>query len=170
MAYALASMAWSHTFLGGVEAIRWFVFSLLAWLGVNALSRERLPALAWGIHAGAVLTSLWAALQFWVEFSYFPQGPHPASTFVNRNFFAEFAICTLPFSAMLLARARKSSVIALLAASTGLVITAILMTGTRSALIALWVQLGIVLPLVAWRSRGQLAMSQWHRGLRVLAA
>ncbi|MBG9386936.1 O-antigen ligase family protein [Caenimonas aquaedulcis] len=170
MAYALGSMAWSHTFLGGVESIRWFIFSLLAWLGLNTLARDRLPTLAWGIHAGAVLTSLWAALQFWTEFSFFPQGPHPASTFVNRNFFAEFAVCTLPFSAMLLARARKSSVIALLAASTAFVITAILMTGTRSALIALWLQLGIVLPAIAWRSRGQLAMFQWNRGLRVLAA
>ena len=48
MAYALGSMAWSHTYLGGVEAIRWFIFSLLLWLGVNTLSRERLPTLALG--------------------------------------------------------------------------------------------------------------------------
>jgi O-antigen ligase len=170
MAYALVSMAWSHTYLGGVEAIRWFIFLLLAWIGLNTLSRDRLGVLAWGVHAGAVLTSLWAALQFWVEFSYFPQGPHPASTFVNRNFFAEFAVCTLPFSAMLIARARQSSVVALLAATTGLVITAILMTGTRSALIALWLQLVVVFPLIGWHSRKQLALLTWNRGMRVLAA
>lgn len=29
MLYALGSMAWSHAYLGGVEAIRWFVFSLI---------------------------------------------------------------------------------------------------------------------------------------------
>ncbi len=85
MAYALGSMAWSHTYLAGVEAIRWFIFSLLVWLGLNTLSRERLPTLALGIHAGAVVASLWAALQFLIDFRYFPQGPHPASTFVNRN-------------------------------------------------------------------------------------
>jgi O-antigen ligase len=88
MAYALGSMVWSHTYLGGVEAIRWFVFSLLMWLGLNTLSRDRFPWLAMGVHWGAVAASLWAALQFWVDFKYFPQGPNPASTFVNRNFFA----------------------------------------------------------------------------------
>ena len=79
------------------------------WLGLNTLSRDRVPMLAWGVHWGAVVASLWAALQFWVDFNYFPQGPNPASTFVNRNFFAEFAVCTLPFSGLLLARARRSS-------------------------------------------------------------
>lgn len=151
MAYALGSMAWSHTYLAAVEAIRWFVFALLAWLGLNTLARDRLPWLAWGIHAGAVVASLWTALQFWVDFRLFPQGPNPASTFVNRNFFAEFAVCTLPFSALLLARARSSAAAVALAASTALVVVAILMTGTRSALIALWLQLLVVLPLVGWR-------------------
>ncbi|MBA2675997.1 O-antigen ligase family protein [Ramlibacter sp.] len=169
MAYALGSMAWSHAYLGGVEAIRWFVFSLLVWLGLNTLSRERLPTLAWGIHAGALVASLWTALQFWADLRLFPQGPNPASTFVNRNFFAEFAVCTLPFSAILLARARRSATVALLALSTGLTITAILMTGTRAALIALWVQLLVVWPLAAWRCRGALAFGTWPRSQRWMA-
>ncbi len=169
MAYALGSMAWSHTYLGGVEAVRWFIFSLLAWLGINSLARERLPTLAWGIHAGAVVASLWAALQFWVGWDLFPQGPHPASTFINRNFFAEFAVCTLPFSAMLIARARQSAMAVLLAATTALVIVAILMTGTRSALIALWLQLAL-LPAIAWLYRKQLALNRWDRMTRVLTA
>jgi hypothetical protein len=37
---------------GGVEAIRWFILGLLLWLGLNTLSRERLPLLFWGIHWG----------------------------------------------------------------------------------------------------------------------
>ena len=170
MAYAFGSMAWSHAYLGGVEAVRWFIFAVLVWLGINSLSRERLPALAQGIHLGAVLASLWAALQFWIDWKFFPQGPHPASTFVNRNFFAEFAVCTLPFSALLLARARRSAQIALLAATTGLVIVAVLMTGTRSALIALWLQLLVVLPFIAWFCRRPLEFGAWKRGQRVLAA
>jgi O-antigen ligase len=169
MVYALGSMAWSHTYLAGTETIRWFVFSLLVWLGANTLSRDRLPVLAWGVHAGAVVAALWAALQFWADFQFFPQGPHPASTFVNRNFFAEFAVCTLPFSALLIARARQSAYVALLAATSGLVIVAILMTGTRSALIALWVQLLVVFPLIAWRYRAQLPLGTWDRGTRLVA-
>ena len=170
MAYALGSMAWSHTYLAGVEAVRWFIFSLLLWLGINTLSREALPTLAWGIHGGALVASLWAALQFWIDFNFFPQGPHPASTFVNRNFFAEFAVCTLPFAAVLLARARQSSQVALLSASTGLIIVAILMTGTRAALIALWLQLLVLLPYIAWMYRRQFAFSGWSRGTKLLAA
>jgi O-antigen ligase len=170
MAYALGSMAWSHTYLAGTEAIRWFIFSLIVWLGINTLSRDRLPMLAWGVHAGAVMAALWAALQFWVDFKFFPQGPHPASTFVNRNFFAEFAVCTLPFSALLLARARKSAYAALLAASSALVIVAILMTGTRAALIALWLQLLVVLPFIGWRYRKHLPFGAWDRRTRLVAA
>ena len=148
MAYALGSMAWSHTYLGGVEAIRWFIFSLLVWLGLNTLARDRLPLLAWGIHWGAVVASLWAALQFWFDFKYFPQGPNPASTFVNRNFFAEFCVCTLPFSALLLARARQSGTIAVLAFTLAFNVVAILMTGTRSALMAMWLQILVLLPFL----------------------
>ena len=44
MFYALGSMVWSHTYLGGVEAIRWFVFSLLLWLGQYPVSGpDRIP-------------------------------------------------------------------------------------------------------------------------------
>lgn len=169
MAYALGSMAWSHTYLGGVEAIRWFIFAVILWLGLNTFGRDKVVVLAWGIHAGAVVASLWTALQFWIDFRLFPQGPNPASTFVNRNFFAEFAVCTLPFSALLLARARQSAHIALLAVSSGLVLVSILMTGTRGALIAMWVQLLLVLPLIAWRYRRQAALSTWDMPRRVLA-
>ncbi|HXE47978.1 MAG TPA: O-antigen ligase family protein [Ramlibacter sp.] len=170
MAYAIGSLVWSHTYLASSEVIRWFVFSVLMWLGVNTLSRERMPVLAWGVHAGAVVAALWAALQFWVDFRFFPQGPHPASTFVNRNFFAEFAVCTLPFSAMLLARARQSAYIALLAVTSGLVIVAVLMTGTRGALIALWLELLVVFPFVAWRCRRQLPFGTWNRRTQLVAA
>ena len=169
MAYALGSMAWAHTYLGAVEAIRWFIFSLLLWLAANTLSRDRLPTLAWGVHMGTVVASLWAALQFWTDLALFPQGPHPASTFINRNFFAEYAVCTLPFSALLLAQSRQPARVAALAASSALVITAILMTGTRSALISLWLLLLVVFPVMAWRYRDRLAFGGWPRATRVIA-
>jgi len=170
MAYALGSIAWSHAYLASVEAIRWFVFSLLVWLGVNTMSRDKLPLVAWGVHGGVLVASLWTVLQFWVDFDFFPQGPNPASTFVNRNFFAEYAVCALPFSALLLMRVRQSALVALMAASTALVILAVLMTGTRSALIALWLELIVILPLVAWRWRAHLALGTWPRSTRIVAA
>jgi len=161
LAYALGSMAWSHPYLAGVEAVRWFIFALIAWLGLNALSRDRLPMLAAGIHLGAVVASGWAALQFLFDFSLFPQGPHPASTFINRNFFAEFAVATLPFGAMLLARAKHRGMVATLCASCGLIVVAILMTGTRAALIALWLQLLVLFPFAAWLFRRMLPCGSW---------
>lgn len=169
MVYAASSMAWSHTYLAGAETIRWFLFALLVWLGLNTLSLDRLPILAWGVHLGAVIASLWAVLQFWFDFSFFVQGARPGSTFYNRNFFAEFAVCTLPFSALLLARARQSASAALLAASWALVIVAIMMTGTRSALVALWLQL-LVLPVIAWRHGRQLPMREWSLSTRAVTA
>lgn len=169
MFYALGSMVWSHTYLAGVEAIRWFIFAVIVWLGLNTLDRERLPLLAWGIHAGAFVASLWTALQFWTDMAFFPQGPNPASTFVNRNFFAEFVVCTLPFSVWLLARARNSATVTLLAFSLGFNIVAMLMTGTRSALLA-FLTLLVVMPFIVWRYRQRLAIARWDAGTRILAA
>jgi O-antigen ligase len=169
MGYALGSMAWSHTYLAGVEAVRWFLFSLIVWLGLNLFTRDRLTLLAWAFHAGAVIASLWAMAQFWGGMELFPQGPNPASTFINRNFFAEYAVSTLAFGALLLARARGSALVALLAASLGVVVTALLMTGTRSALMAMGLQVLVVLPLIAWRCRAQFAFPGWPRRLQVLA-
>lgn len=168
--WALGSMAWSHAYLGGVEAIRWFVLALLAWLVLQVADDERrVERLAWGVHGGALLASLWTALQFWGDFALFPQGPNPASTFVNRNFFAEFAVCTLPFSLLLLLRTRQAPVLALLAFTTAFNLVAVLMTGTRSALLALLL-LALLLPLAAWRLRAMLraALAQWSRSSRIL--
>ena len=163
MAYALDSMAWSHTYLGGVEAIRWFVFSLIFFLGLNTLTPVRVTLLAWSIHTGAVLASLWAALQFWSDFSLFTQGPNPASTFINRNFFAEFIVCTLPFSALLLTRVKDKISVFLLTFSLGFNIVALMMTGTRSALLGLFV-LAALLPGIVLLYRKQMASTGWRMG------
>ncbi len=169
MVYALGSMAWSHTYLGAVEAIRWFIFSVLLWLGLNTLTRGRTMLLAWGVHGGVVLAGVWAALQFWMDLRYIPQGPNPASTFANRNFYAEFAACTIPFSALLLARARGIGQIALLATTSAFVIVTIMMTGTRSALVAMWVQLLLVLPVVGVLYRRQFEFNRWSALQRIMA-
>lgn len=168
MAYALGSMVWSHTYLAAVEAVRWFVFSILLWVGMNSLTRERVPLLIYGIHWGAVLAALWAALQFWLNLQLFPQGAFPASTFINRNFFAEFLVCTLPFSVWLLVQARNSSEMALRAFFLAFNLVAILMTGTRSALMALLL-LSLVLPTIVYLYRQQFELARWRRGQKLLA-
>ena len=167
MVYALGSMAWSHTYLAGVEAIRWFLLSLLLWLGLNTITRENLPLLFWGIHGGAVVASLWAALQFWFDLNLFPQAASPASTFVNRNFFAEYAVSALPFSVYVLAQLRASRWLVPVALSLALSVVALMMTGTRSALIAMLVLIP-VLVLILIRFRQQFTFARWSRAQQAL--
>jgi len=167
-AYSLGSAIWSHTYLGIVEFIRWLIFSLIVCLGINIFTRGTTSMLAWGIHIGATIASLWTALQFWFDIQWFAQGPNPASTFVNRNFFAEFAVCTLPFSFLLLTRLRNKISVFLITISIGFNITAILMTGTRSAILGLFL-LPSVLIFIAVRVRNHLPSGNWsllqHVGL-----
>ena len=147
--YAAGSMIWSHRYLAGVEVVRWFIFSLIVWLGSNEFKSDKLPKLFLGIHLGFTIASLWTALQFWFDFKYFPQGADPASTFVNRNFFAEYAVCALPLSLYLLLQETRLRWITAFTVSIAFNITTILMTGTRSALVGtLWL-LGILFVILA---------------------
>lgn len=168
MLYALGSMVWSHTYLAGAEAVRWFIFAVLLWVGMNTLSLARLPMLAAGIHWGAVLASVWCSLQYWSDFPLFPQAAIPASTFVNRNFFAEFVVSTVPFSVLLLAQARGTGQVVLRALTTGFTMLAILLTGTRSALFAM-VLLLLVLPFILWLYRDRFEFACWSRLQKWLA-
>lgn len=163
MVYALGSMAWSHAYLGGVETVRWLVFSLILFLGMNTFTLDRVTRLAWGIHMGAVVASLWAALQFWEDFRFFAQGPAPASTFVNRNFFGEFLVCTFPFSVLLITKVKDKSSAFLLTFSLGFNVVALMMTGTRSALLGLLI-LVILLPVLVLLYKKQCASNGWRLG------
>lgn len=165
--YAAISVLWSHSYLAAAEMLRWTVLTGLMWLGLQVFTPARVPLLLSGIHLGAVLASLWAALQFWFDFGLFPQGPNPASTFVNRNFFAEFVVTTLPFSMLLLAQATTRRQILVLAFSNAWCVLALLMTGTRSATMALMV-LAVVLPVLLWRCRQPLAFLHWNREQRLM--
>jgi O-antigen ligase len=148
MAYALGSMAWSHTYLAGVESIRWFVFSTIVFVGANTLTPAKVTRLAWGIHIGATAACVWTAFQFWFDFALFPQGADPASTFVNRNFFAEYVVCTLPFSALLIYQTKEKMSALLLTFAMGFNIAALMMTGARSALVGLMLLVAL-LPAIA---------------------
>lgn len=168
--HAATSMAWAHTWLAGVETARWLLVTLLITLGLQLLRHGGLQAVAWGIHIGALAAAVWAALQFWLNASLFTQGPNPASSFGNRNFFAEFMVTAVPFSAYLLLQARGMGRTVFLAASTGLIIIAGIMPGTRGALVTLTALCLVVLPAGAWLLRGQLAWPGWTTAQKAVAA
>jgi O-antigen ligase len=165
--YALGSMAWAHTFLAGVEAIRWFLFALIVWLVLNSFSRERLPMLVWGIHLGALAVALLGASQFWFDVKFIPQGPNPAATFVNRNFAAEFICTTLVFSAWLIFRERRTPVLVFLAATTAFHFLFLMMCGTRSALIASYLSFALI-AIFSWKFRALLVYRSWDSSQRIL--
>lgn len=157
--YALGSMVWSHTYLAGVEAVRWFLVALLVWLVLNTMGTQTLQRLLWGIHWGAFVASLWAALQYWFDWKLFPQVAAPASTFVNRNFFAEYTVSVLPLSVYLLLSQRYTRWLILFALSLALNFIAILMTGTRSALLAL----AVIVPFICYiAARNHQALPCWR--------
>ena len=165
--YAVGSMVWAHTFLAGVEAIRWFLFAVIVWLVLNCVTRERLPMLVWAIHLGALAVAMLGAGQYWQDVRLIPQGPNPAATFVNRNFAAEFMCMTLAFSAWLIFRERRTPVLAFLAVTTGFHLVYLMMCGTRSAIIASYASL-IFIAILAWRFRSLLAFPRWTSSQRIL--
>ena len=167
MVYALGSMVWSHTYLAGVEAIRWFIVGLLLWLGLNTLNAANVGRLLWGIHWGAVVASIWTAGQFWWDWRIFPQVAVPGSSFLNRNFFAEYAISVLPLSVWLLTSVKQTRLLGIVALSVALQLLAIFMTGTRSALLALWVLLP-TMGFVLFKYRKHLQWIHWSTPNRLL--
>ena len=141
-AYALFSMAWSHTYLAATAAARWCVVGLLMWIAMRGLPRQGLTRVLHGLHWGASVAGFWACCQFWFDLTWFTQGPSPAATFFNRNFYAEFAVSVLPLSAWLLARTQQRRLQYGIAVSGTINLCTIVMTSTRSALLAL----AIILP------------------------
>ena len=81
----------------------------------------------------------WCLVSNWVKVA------APASVFVNRNFFAEYLVCTLPFSAYALTQLRSPKGRALMALSLAWNLAALLMTGTRSALVATAIMVPVTL-------------------------
>lgn len=160
--YALGSVCWSTPYLATVEAIRWLLLSLLTWLSLNVITPKNLPRLMWATHWGATIAAAWVAFQFWFDLKLFPQAAAPASTFINRNFFSEYAVAVIPISVYLLLSLNSSRWLVITAISLALEVTAVLMTGTRSALVVLF----IYLPLLVYASlhfRAALTFHSWSR-------
>jgi O-antigen ligase len=169
MVCALLAMGWSHTYLAGVEAARWAVLGLTLWIALQTLRAANAMHLVWAIHWGAVGACLWTAAQFWGDVAWFPQAAAPASTFANRNFFAEYLVCTVPFSVLALSQVVTPKWRVFVAFSVAFNLTALMMTGTRSALTALVVT---ALPLAVglWRYRSALAWGRWSTTSRATVA
>lgn len=138
--HAVCSVGWAHPYLACAEAARWLLVAALVLIASNCLNRKTLPRIAWCIVLGATAASLYAAAQFWFDVRWFSQGPQPASTFLNRNFFAEFAQTTPPLIGALLVTERRGSLGAALVGALTVILLALCMTGARAALLSFGIQ------------------------------
>jgi O-antigen ligase len=167
--HALSAMAWAHNaYLPAAEAVRWFIFGVLLWLGLSSVSRDKFTTLAMGVHTGAAMAALWGMLQFWINLKLFPQGPPPASTFVNRNFGAEFIVTTLPLTIYLLLRAQTTRARCWFAATFALNLVYVFACGTRAALISLSLT-AMPLAVGLFLYRSELKVRQWSSNERLVA-
>lgn len=135
--YALGSMAWSHTYLASVEAIRWFFVSLLAVLTLNVITTDRLVRVLWGVHSGAFVAASIAYAQFMFGVTWFPEVAMPGSTFLNKNFFSEYLCAVMPISLLLIRQSKSLGQLATRSASVAFMTTTVLMAGSRAAYVAL---------------------------------
>lgn len=160
--FSLSSIFWSHAYLAGVEFSRWVIFSIIFVIASKSINPSNFRLVSWSVHLGACIAALWASLQFWFDFQAFAQGPGPASTFVNKNFFAEFLVCTIPFSLLVIFQAKEKITAYLLAFSLGFNLASLVMTGTRSAFIATLL-IFIFMPYPIWLNRRFYCANHWKK-------
>lgn len=132
-----ASALYANSYLASVESIRWFIVLILFLVVANSANPPSLLILATGIHFGGLFASLWVALQYWTGLSLFPQAAIPASTFVNKNFYAEYILCTLPYSLYLYSKLDRPIMRHLVLMTTSFSSACIFLTATRSAMLGL---------------------------------
>lgn len=167
---AVASTAWSPFTSAVTEAIRWFVMGTIIWVGMNVLHTSSFVWVSRSVHWAALLVSLIALMQFWFDFSWFPAGAAPGATFGNRNMFAEFIAAAMPFSLWLLFRETRLNRVIPTAFGVGIILVALMCTGSRAALIA--VGIGITLTLlflVVYRIRSAAPAPAWGANLAAVA-
>lgn len=160
--YSAGSIFWAHAYLATGETVRWGLFTLLLWQTLQLKSRSMFVTLSWAVHLGVFLSSLVIACQYWFGVEWFAQSAQPASTFVNRNFFSEYAACALPFSIFLLSRLRVGLPLYLLTVSLAFNVVAFFMTGTRSALFGMMLAV-LATPALFWFYRRPLGLvNRWR--------
>lgn len=112
--------------------------------------------------AGAAVAALGIGQHVW-GWTFVPQAFPPAATFANKNVAAQFAIGVLPFAVVWVTGSRRGRSWSLAAVATGLLLTFLALTRTRSAAVAAVVE---SLVLVAWWGRSR----RWAWGLGAVAA
>lgn len=152
LAWSGASIGWAHN---GYEWLTtWLHWSacglacLLTFGLVRSLSDAR--TLIAALFAAAIAVSAVGVAQHWFAVSWFTEIAPPASTFANRNFAAQFLVATWPLGLALLGmRGVRRWLTWSCMLGAAVVFAYLLYTGSRTAWLAVIVQLGVFLLVVA---------------------
>lgn len=148
---AAAAALWSiwHPGEGGTDTVRWMVVGLAALLVLNQDARERFLWVCRGVHVGAALAGVLAALQVWTWIELPGVGTKwwPSGTFSDAEQLSFYLLAALPFSLYLHLIAhveRRWWDGSVLAISMALNACMVVLAGS-------WVQIGLCFAmLVAW--------------------
>ena len=160
--WAAASVGWAYNAYEWLTAwLHWGACALLCVLTfhlVQTLSHARVVIAA--LFGAAVTVSAVGAAQHWFGHawfgsSWFDQVAPPASTLANRNFAAQFLVCTWPLGVALLGLSAPRRWLTWgCALGIALVFAYLLYTGTRAAWLTAMVQLAaLAIALAVWRNR-----------------
>lgn len=150
---ALVSTAWAPLTMAMTEALRWLLIGTIMWLAMNAFNRSHFVHLARAAQTAVLVASLFALIEFWFDPGWFPAAAAPGSTFGNRNMFAEFVACGLPFCLWRLVRQTTMQRALLHGVATGLSVVALMATGSRAALLG---SIAISLLMLAYYGAGRM--------------
>ncbi len=155
---AFLSLAWAHNLREALpEAIRWLAVLALFWLAASLARSRRDGQLLLGALFGAgALASTLGLLQFYLGVTWVPQAFPPAATFMNRNVAASFVVAAWPLG-LLVASQRRRPLRLLVALATGCMLAFIFHTFTKSAWLALSVQMLVAFVWAASR-RGRASL------------
>jgi len=145
--FGALSTAWSPATTALTDAGRWLMLGILVFLGLNALGRESFPGIARAAHWCILILSALALAEFWFNFSWFPTEAPPGANFGNRNFFAEALVVALPYSIWMLVRPNTPNGAAFSGLGFGVIVVALMSTGTRAALVAALAVLVLFVPV-----------------------
>lgn len=149
--FGLISTAWSPMATAVSEAVRWMFMGTIMFVAMNTMGRESFGAMARAAHWSALIVSLMALAEFWLGFSWFPTETPPGANFGNRNFFAEFAAMVLPFSLWRLCTRSTRNSAALMGLGLGIILVALMSTGTRAGLVSAGLTI-VAFLVLAWLS------------------
>jgi O-antigen ligase/tetratricopeptide (TPR) repeat protein len=163
-----ASLAWSVNAHEGLLAwMHWAACALVFWMVAAALRDESdARRLLQALFVSGVLIALLGLAQHAYGLTLLPQAQPPAATFVHKNVAAAFVVMTVPLGPTLLLHRPRSKLLIQYVSATAVMVSFVVVTFTRSAWLALAVQVALFTVLLA---RDRELRIRWPAPRRVMA-